>query len=506
MIFDCWKFRRTRDPAERGVTNLPLRTRVHFLRTLPDWAYPAACILICALMAMLPAKGGPLLPKAIDVDSSVYRYVGKVILAGGMPYRDTFDHKGPFHYLIQALGLSLGNQGIWVMGILSLLLTFSFFYKISRLIGCESRVACIGLICMACLSPYYAVETNAAESYALPFLSASIYVFLCYCMELRITRRQWLLCGFSCAAVLWIKLNLTSIWIVALLGIIADCARRKRFSAIFRHLFWFLAGFCALTLPVILWLCANRVFQDFIQDYLIFNSQFTFNGTSRPLLHIALECLYTHATRPPNLFAFGILLYLLMLRRRLSDAFLFLSYALNLVMISRSSAPYYEMILLPWIFYALSFSLMEASAIKLREKKRAVYWAFVLVSLLISVGSVAQNFLKCDTVPFQIAQVVKERTKETDSLSVCGTMDSVYLFSNRQSVSKYSYQMPVCFLSNERSKKMREEYFRDVEILKPTIIVLPSDFAGYERMKEITDKNYSLLESVGDVEIYALTG
>ncbi len=46
-------------------------------------------------------------------DSSVYLYIGQHLLKGAVPYRDTFDNKGPLLYLVNALGLTLGAGSFW---------------------------------------------------------------------------------------------------------------------------------------------------------------------------------------------------------------------------------------------------------------------------------------------------------------------------------------------------------------------------------------------------------
>ena len=54
-----------------------------------------AAILVVSLAARAPSLKIPL-----DQDSAVYSYAAERWLEGGLPYRDAWDHKAPFLYLI----------------------------------------------------------------------------------------------------------------------------------------------------------------------------------------------------------------------------------------------------------------------------------------------------------------------------------------------------------------------------------------------------------------------
>ena len=43
-------------------------------------------------------------------DSSVFIYVGNILKRGLMPYKDTFDHKGPLLYLLEYAGLFISEN------------------------------------------------------------------------------------------------------------------------------------------------------------------------------------------------------------------------------------------------------------------------------------------------------------------------------------------------------------------------------------------------------------
>jgi hypothetical protein len=61
-------------------------------------------------------------------DKEIFRYIGRLILRGRVPYRDAFDHKPPLIYFVNAAGLLMGSWGEWFIGTsLALVATFLFF-------------------------------------------------------------------------------------------------------------------------------------------------------------------------------------------------------------------------------------------------------------------------------------------------------------------------------------------------------------------------------------------
>ena len=91
-----------------------------------------SAIAICALMAR---SVSPLFPFD-GWDSAVYRMVGDCWLRGALPYVDVFDNKGPYLYLIQAIGswLGGGRWGIFVLVIINFTLIIELVWQITGLI------------------------------------------------------------------------------------------------------------------------------------------------------------------------------------------------------------------------------------------------------------------------------------------------------------------------------------------------------------------------------------
>ena len=218
-----------------------------------------------------------------------------------------------------------------------------------------------------------------------------------------------------------------------------------------------------------------------------------------------IEALYAYATYFPFTASMGILIYACAVKRQWRDFLCLFSIALNLCLISlagRTSA-YYSGILIPLVVYAHALLFAEIGAEKTGRQRFAAFGAAVLLFMLVSsrgwMGTLNAVFTGNPDAA-RISEIIRDHTAETDEITVCGNEDVIYLLSERRSVSRYSYQFPVCGID----PRMEREYFSDVETRKPAVIVLPSNFYAYERMKEIVRRDYRLLEIVGSHEIYLL--
>ena len=93
-------------------------------------------VLIAALLICLQSPDSFIIRGSSFTDSSVFQYIGREILQGNIPYRDTFDHKGPLIYLINSLGLLIStDRGFWYLEIVNMFFAMWFMLKTARIAG-----------------------------------------------------------------------------------------------------------------------------------------------------------------------------------------------------------------------------------------------------------------------------------------------------------------------------------------------------------------------------------
>lgn len=89
-------------------------------RAAPFRSAPEAWLLF-GLLALFVATGLSVLPLPFTRDQGVYAYGAWRWLEGDIPYRDSFDHKGPALYAVYAVGLRLAGGAAWGPNLLDLL-------------------------------------------------------------------------------------------------------------------------------------------------------------------------------------------------------------------------------------------------------------------------------------------------------------------------------------------------------------------------------------------------
>lgn len=180
-------------------------------------------VVFCAFVMVLNASDNPLHIGNTYPDSSVFNYVARLILRGGMPYRDTFDHKGPLIYLIDALGLIINRQvGIWIIEFCFSLVTVLFAFKTARVLGCGHISSCVAVAVNVLTISYFFAGGNLVEEYACAFLMTSLYLFCKYFKTKEIKTIELVICGVSFAAVCLLRINMIALWVVMCVGVLVD--------------------------------------------------------------------------------------------------------------------------------------------------------------------------------------------------------------------------------------------------------------------------------------------
>ena len=464
----------------------------------------AVVILAMALLISLQSSNHPWRVEATATDSSVFIYIGREILRGRMPYRDTFDHKGPLIYLINVLALLIpGRNGLWILELASLAVSFALMYRAARL-RCGRLAALIALaLAVGPLHIYYS-RGNFTETFALPFIALGLYIFLDYFERDRVTRLRLAACGFALGAVCLLRINMAALWIVMCLGVIARCAARKSWSELGRFVLWFTAGLAAAVLPALAWLAANGAMGPFFEDYILFNLRYSAaRGSDEAVWGFASVCKAFLLQRVTLLATIMAAYYAVHTRRWLPV--LYLSFlGLNLATVAMSGRMYnhYGIVLIPGLVFPLAWLCGDIERLL---KGNLLATAMVLAYLVFAFSRPEWTYIfndagdmlggritdRLDPEALRITEVIDTHAAPGEDIVVCGNTDFFYNASNRFSATKYSYQTPPCLVD----ESLLRAFLSEMEERQPAVVLLPGDTEIRDEVMAFIDAHdYALVD------------
>lgn len=450
------------------------------------------------------------------VDSSVFKTVTMMMERGYVPYKDSFDHKGPLIYFINWLGNRISYyRGIWVIEVLAISITFYFMYRIAR-ISCNMLSSFFITILSVSLLFYFYDGGNFTEEYAMPLIAVSLYIFLDYLVNNTISRIRLFISGTSLTLVLMLRPNMISVWFVFCIAILAVEIKNKQFQKIAFFSKHFITGMVLTLIPFIIWLAVNNNFYSFFQDYVVFNMKYNssmpqsekllamydaFINFMLPALSLALACIVLY-------FRKNILINTIYT--------LYLAITLYTIIMGGMGYYHYGMVIVPSVVYPISLLWNTIEHIKDTNTQKALMSFCIVFTIYLTVVSnwlgllsdIGHAYLNKDTYHRSeevenIVSIISSHTNEDDKISVYGNWDLIYVLSNRAHATKYSYQYPIGLIN----EAIMNEYFTQLQNEQPQIIVVEHGYYKNKTLKSYINKNnYTMIyaENPADLNESAL--
>ena len=237
-------------------------------------------------------------------DSNSYFTMGKVMMNGGVIYRDAFDQKGPLLYFIYGLGYLMSNTsfiGVFLLEVLALTATLLAEYKLLRLY-LSHKVSLlmlpIGALAITVSKSFY--WGGSAEEFCLPLMAWGLYYSVKYFKEDYPEQMSWkyvFLFGCLAGCIMLIKFNLLGLYFAWMGMLTLANMNAEKWKSSIGNCLVFLAG---MVLPVIPWLIyfgMNHALDDWYQAYIycnVFLYSDIYEGTmfSTDKIYILAKILY----------------------------------------------------------------------------------------------------------------------------------------------------------------------------------------------------------------------
>ncbi len=250
----------------------------------------------------------PLAKNAWGYDSAFFILVGQGITKGLLPYRDFFDMKGPYLFLIEYIGqkIAYGRLGAFVMEWIFLTLTLAAADAIYRLALKKDKAPvlfeCVLLLPILLIACATFDSGNYTEEYSLPFLMFSTYLAVRYFRAADADDcaahppLYAVFYGFSFGVLALIRITNAATIGAILLTIALHLLRTKQIKNLFSNALAFIAGVGIAAAPMIIYYAAHGVLSEMLTQVFLFgvsySSEIGFAAKVRILLTgIYMPCL-----------------------------------------------------------------------------------------------------------------------------------------------------------------------------------------------------------------------
>lgn len=223
----------------------------------------------------------PLNPFYFRGDTSIFYLIGACWTEGVMPYRDLFDHKGPFLYLIYSLGEIIWSGKTGVFLLLNLFLSASFFliYKTSRLYISPVSSVIVTLLYIVSIG---GILGGYTEDFSLPFIVWPLFIMLRHLRRGKtadlLPVHSWVIIGACFAFISLLRLNNAALVCGLVLSYGFIMMRNKQFFGILRASLFFIIGVILVLLPIALLLSCQGILEDAIFCSYTFNFKYASAG------------------------------------------------------------------------------------------------------------------------------------------------------------------------------------------------------------------------------------
>lgn len=212
-------------------------------------------------------------------DASFFQLVGQGMKRGMYPYRDFFDMKGPYMFLIEYIGQLLcdGRTGIFLVQFVSLYFTLIFILKIHRILHNGKKYSLWFEVLS--LFPYLWIAAatfeggNLTEEFCLPALTLCMYCYLRYAAQensIQHPLRYAFIYGLSFGYITLIRITSTSLICAIVLCAFVSLLLKKLYRNIFDNAVFFILGFVAAITPAIIYCLYHGILSNMIYSVFVF--------------------------------------------------------------------------------------------------------------------------------------------------------------------------------------------------------------------------------------------
>ncbi len=409
-------------------------------------------------------------------DAGVFFYIASLILDGGAPYRDVWDHKPPLVYAVDALGLALaGREGVWALQLLALMVAvFAGYVAMTRSFG--PRAALVGSIAWLIAVPRLYLDngrqTSFAELLGLPF-QFLILLVVATAPPGRVTPRH-VLAGMFAGIAFLAKPTLVAITL-AYVAVGAWHARRSPRSALAVPLALAVGAVLVIAIAAIA-LNTRAALGDAIDQVFRYNAAYASFAPLESRLSAIPQGIRLTLPSGLALVALGAWLYAIVRREGAATPLLAVAVvALPIEMLLSTSGRAYHYYFLAWL---PSMAVLVAYAARATERRLPANATTVLFAAVLVLMSFLPTLLVARLTTIgddgslrAAASYLAANSRPSDTVFIWGSRTEVLLLADRRAPTRFVYQYAPFYTRGYGELRRIDELLAALTSAPPVLIV-----------------------------------
>lgn len=233
------------------------------------------CFLISFVVLTFTSKNSFLYPFNDWVDANAFFTVGKGMFHGIVPYKDIFEQKGPFLYLIYGLASLLSYTsflGVFAFEVLFWTISLFFFYKLLKIfVSTKTSLIVIPIFTTIICTSFAFTHGGSCEEFMLPFFMITLYYFFKHFKVRKLNKKEMLINGVVAGLVLLSKYTLLGFWIGFTFAIFVDYIIEKDYKKAILYPLVLLGGMFIPFSLFLVYFGINNAIGDFLKNYFLVN-------------------------------------------------------------------------------------------------------------------------------------------------------------------------------------------------------------------------------------------
>ncbi len=434
-------------------------------------------LLSGAFITLLSYSTSPLYPYYVGNDSAFFRMVGQAMTKGMLPYRDIFDMKGPYLFVIEYIGqlICFGRVGIFLLQIINLWLVLFLADRLCCLLGSEGKGTRLFMaVSVLSIAALVLPAGNYTEEFSLVPLFSCVYICSKFFKSMDSgtwTKRKLFLAGgwfgLMLGFLVFVRVTNASLIGGLIVAVVIVLIAEKHVSWIWPCAVGCMLGLFAAVIPPIAFFWAKGLLREFYEAVFVLGMRYS---TEYSLLYHLTQTLSYNGIRSATLLVLVIITmlpivfrwssYKIRLMLALSGLFTFFAISAGL------NFRHYYILILPPVTIGVTALLQEYRNRSLLKKTVAALTvaALILISPIYMVrsGNTPFAFRKESQQPsteeaLTVDAVSHVPDDERESIFVYNIRPYVYLYADIYPCIKYcAWQKHYIDLMPKIEQELRE--------------------------------------------------